>query len=236
MERILTEVVESLKKAHGERLAAVVLYGSAAAGDHHARFSDINLLCVLDEITPRELSEAEPIFRKWRDKGNPAPLLLSRRELEKSTDCFPIEFHDIKAQHRLLYGQDLVSGLRVDYVFHRAQVEHELRAKHLRLRQKAAGMLSDKDLLRRLLADSIATFCVLFRHAVVLKGAEAKMKKREVIAQTRELFGIDAEPFDRLLDLREEKVKPRDVEPAPLLERYLREISVVIDGVDRLEK
>ena len=34
----------------------------------------------------------------------------------------------------------------VDNSFYRAQVEHELRAKLLRLRQKASGMLSDADL------------------------------------------------------------------------------------------
>ena len=58
----------------------------------------------------------------------------------------------------------------MDDSFYRAQVEHDLRAKLLRLRQKAAGMLSDEDLLRRLLADSLSTFCVLFRHALHLSG------------------------------------------------------------------
>ena len=45
----------------------------------------------------------------------------------------------------------MISALVIDDSFYRAQVEHELRAKLLRLRQKAAGMLSDQDLLRRLL-------------------------------------------------------------------------------------
>jgi hypothetical protein len=187
-------------------------------------------------VTPRELGQSEPIFRWWRDDGNPAPLLMSEHEVQTSTDCFPIEFHDITRQNRLLYGKDVVSALRVDNSFYRAQVEHELRAKLLRLRQKASGVLSDKDLLRKLLADSLSTFCVLFRHALMLHGQDAKMKKREVIAQAREIFHIDATPFERLLDLREEKIKPRDLDAAALLGPYLKEISVVIDAVDGLEK
>ena len=75
----------------------------------------------------------------------------------------------------------MVSPLAVDDSFYRAQVEHELRAKLLRLRQKAAGMLSDADLLRRLLLDSISTFCVLFRHALILHGVRRAGAKREVI-------------------------------------------------------
>ena len=191
---------------------------------------------VLSAVTPRELAQSEPVFRWWREQGNPAPLLLSEHEVATSIDCFPIEFHDIVRQHKLLHGKDVVSSIVVETIFYRAQVEHELRAKLLRLRQKASAVLSDTDLLRKLLADSISTFCVLFRHALMLHGHEAKMKKRDVIVQARDAFGIGTATFDRLLDLREEKIKPRDLDPVALLGPYLKEISVVIDAVDRLEK
>jgi len=236
MENTLNQLLDKLTQALGDRLVSVVLYGSAAAGDHHEGFSDLNVLCVLDQLTTRELAQSEPVFRWWREKGNPSPLLLSEREVATSTDCFAIEFHDIKAHHRILQGKDVISQLVVDDSFYRAQVEHDLRAKLLRLRQKASGALSDKDALRRLLADSISTFCVLFRHALILHGIAAKSKKRDVIEQARESFGIDPAPFAKLLDLREERIKPRELEPQGMLDSYLEQISIVIDAVDRLEK
>jgi predicted nucleotidyltransferase len=236
MERLLTQLVDRLKKAYGDRLKSVILYGSAAAGDHHAKYSDLNVLCVLAQITPRELGESTAIVRWWREKGNPSPLLLTDEEVRDSTDCFPIEFHDIRERHRVLYGEDLVAHLEIDPCFYRAQVEHDLRAKLLRLRQKAAGVLGDKDLLRILLAESVSTFGVLFRHALLLHSVEARFDKREVVAQARERFGIDAAPFLTLLDLREEKIKPRDIDPVPLLADYMNQIQTVIDAVDRLEK
>jgi predicted nucleotidyltransferase len=236
MENTLNQLQDKLTKALGDRLVSVVLYGSAAAGDHHEGFSDLNVLCVLDQVTARELAQSEPVFRWWREKGNPSPLLLSESEVATSTDCFAIEFHDIKAHHRILQGKDVISQLVVDDAFYRAQVEHDLRAKLLRLRQKASGALSDKDTLRRLMADSISTFCVLFRHALILHGVAAKGKKRDVIEQARERFGIDPAPFAKLLDLREELIKPRDLEPQGMLDSYLKQISIVIDAVDRLEK
>jgi hypothetical protein len=124
----------------------------------------------------------------------------------------------------------------IDESFYRPQVEHELRAKLLRLRQKASGMLSEADLLRRLLADSISTFCVLFRHSLLLHGVDPGTKKRDVVAKTVERFGIDPLPFEKILDIREGKIKPRDVEPVALLASYLKGIAAVIDAVDRLEK
>ena len=236
MDKVLDQLVEKLQKAYGDRLVSVMLYGSAADGDHHAKYSDFNVLCVLNALTPRELGESTDIFRWWRELGSPSPLLLTEHEVATSTDCFAIEFLDIQQQHRLLYGKNVVSGLVVDRSFYRAQVEHDLRAKLLRLRQKASGMLSDPDLLRRLLVDSISTFCVLFRHALALSGVAVSPRKREVIERARDQFGIDPLPFEKLLDIREERVKPRDMEPVTLLAGYLENIGKVIDVVDRLEK
>src|SRR5581483_1003482 len=163
MNKVLDQLLEKLRSAYGDRLVSVIVYGSATDGDHHPKYSDLNILCVLTVVTPRELRDCEQIFRWWREQGSPSPLLLSEHEVATATDCFAIEFLDIKQQHQLLHGKDVVSGLVVDRSFHRAQVEHDLRAKLLRLRQKASGMLSDADLLRRLLVDSISTFAVLFR-------------------------------------------------------------------------
>jgi len=236
MERVLNQLVERLRKTFDDRLVSVVLYGSGAVGDHHGRFSDLNILCVLREVTLKELGDSAAIFRWWREFDNPSPLLLGVEELRTSTDCFPIEFHDIRERHRILYGQDVVAGLEIDDSFYRAQVEYELRSKMLRLRQKAAGVLTDKNLLRQLLADSLSTFCVLFRHALVLSGVEAKFEKRAIIAQAREKFGLDPAPFETLLDLREGHIKPRSLDPVPLFGNYLRQVEVVVSAVDRLEK
>ena len=236
MEKTLNQLVERLRQAYSDRLVSVVLYGSAAGGDHNPKYSDVNILCVLSAITPRELERGEDIFRWWREQGSPSPLLLTESEVTTSTDCFAIEFLDIQQQHRLLYGKDVISGLRVDRSFYRAQVEHELRAKLLRLRQKASGMLSDADLLRRLLVDSVSTFCVLFRHALALHNVHAPARKREVLARAREHFGIDTAPFEKLLAIREDHVNPRAVKPNDLLAGYLEAVGQVIEAVDRLEK
>jgi hypothetical protein len=236
MDKVVQELVEKLQKGYGDRLVSVVLYGSGAASDRQEQYSDYNILCVLNRVTTRELNDSEPIFRWWRHLGNPSPLLLSEEEVASSTDCFAIEFRDIQRQHQLLAGRDIFSTLALDARYYRAQVEHDLRAKLLRLRQKAPGMLSDPGLLRRLLLDSVSTFCVLFRHALILHGDEAPAAKRAVIAQASERFGFDPGPFDQLLAVREQKLKMREVDPIALLGPYMQAISVAIAAVDRLEK
>ena len=228
----VTQLVEKLRKALGAELVSAVLYGSAATGDYKGKFSDYNVLCVLMTITPVQLRATEPIFRWWREQGNPSPLLLTEHELRTSTDCFPIEFHDIREHHKILHGPDGVSDLAIDTIYYRAQGEHELRAKLLRLRQKASGILSDKDILRRLMVDSVSTFCVLFRHALILRGDAAPGLKRDIIGRAKDVFAIDPAPFETLLDLREEKPGAKLDAPEALLATYMNEIGKVIDVVD----
>jgi hypothetical protein len=232
----LDQLVEKLRQALTTDLVSVILYGSAAVGDHNEKFSDYNVLCVLAQVTPTQLRVTEPVICWWREQGNPAPLLLTEHEIHSSADCFAIEFHDIREHHKILFGADVVSGLQIDTVFYRAQVEHDLRAKLLRLRQKASGILSDNDVLRRLMVDSVSTFCVLFRHALILHNVVAPSKKRETIQAAGQQFGIDTAPFLTLLDRRELKPQPNAVEPELLLAAYMKEIEKVIDRVDILEK
>jgi hypothetical protein len=104
----------------------------------------------------------------------------------------------------------------------------------LRLRQKAAGVLSDKPLLLRLMMDSLSTYCVLLRHTLRIAGFEAPFEKRPLIEEGRRRFELQTAPLLTLLDLREEKVKPRNTDPQSLFEAYLKEIQTLVAAVDRL--
>lgn len=235
-DKLLQQLLEKLKAAHGKSLVSVILYGSAAGGDHHAAYSDLNVFCVLAAVTPKELAASEPVFVWWRGQHQPAPLLLSEHEVRTSTDCFPIEFKDMLERRKVLHGADIVADLVIDEVFYRAQVEHDLRAKLLRLRQKAAGVIGNSELLVRLMADSLSTFCVLARHAVLLSGAQVVWSKREIARACAEHFGMNAQPFYTLLDLREGRTKVRDLNAAALFGTYLEAIGVLVDAVDKLDR
>jgi predicted nucleotidyltransferase len=234
MEKRLNQLVDKLKQAHGANLVSVILYGSAAAGDYQGAISDLNVFCSLRQVGIDELRKSEKIVQWWRDLGNPSPLLMTPDEIRRSADCFPIEFHDMQERRRLLFGEDVLAGLTIDDRYYRARVEYELRAKLLRLRQKAAGVYSDRSALLLLMEESISTFCVLGRHALRLRNGDAPWTKRDIVAALAAAFGLAATPLDTLLDLREQKMKPRQVDPPTLFDSYLREITVLVDAVDRI--
>jgi predicted nucleotidyltransferase len=234
MERLLAVLVNRLVREYGDALISVILYGSAAAGNHDRRFSDLNVFCVLSKLTPDELAKSGPIFRWWRDLGNPSPLLMTEEETRSSADCFPIEFADMRESRKVLHGRDVVADLVIDNRYYRAQLEHDLRAKLLRLRQQAAGVLGDRDQLLNLCLESVSTFCVLGRHGLAIGGFAVPMDKRRIVRVLADSLDTDMSAFDQLLDIREGKTAPQEGDPATLFGKYLASIERLIQYADRL--
>ena len=110
----LDELVDQLKKVYGAQLQAVVLYGSAAAGEHIAKRSDYNVLVIVDELTMDHMRAGAAVARAWGEGGNPPPLTLTSSEWRGSADIFPMEYADILERHRVLFGAPPFDGISVD--------------------------------------------------------------------------------------------------------------------------
>jgi predicted nucleotidyltransferase len=231
----LKELVAKLDFTYHDRLVSVVLYGSGASGNHNPNFSDLNVLCVLKEIGPRELGEGEPVMRWWRERGHPSPLLMTEEEAHNSTDSFPIEFRDMQDHRKVLHGIDVIAHLHVDTKNYRTQIEHELRAKLFRLRQQGAQVLSDPAKLLKLCVDSVPTFCMLGRHALLAGGIEVATGRRDVVRKLQEKLGPPPGPFDVLLDLREDKAGVDAGDAVDVFAQYLEFIRRMVEYVDRME-
>ncbi len=236
MEQKLSNLVQRLKSGFGDRLISAILYGSAAMGDWQEESSDLNVLCVVNRLSTQELAVAEPIFRWWRAQGNPPPLLLTADEVRTSTDCFPMEFHDMQEHRRVLYGADIIRDLAVDRSSYRAQLEHELRAKQIRLRQKAGELLSHRERLTTLLVDSISTFCVLGRHALVLSGHDARWNKQDTVRALAGAMGMQLSAANEILAIRAAAKRRRKPDARVLLEQYMTEMDALVRFVDKLDR
>jgi hypothetical protein len=155
-------------------------------------------------------------------------------EIERAPDAFAIEFLDIRAAYRVLDGKDLIQSIQVSPEHHRHQVEHELRSRLLRLRERYLALQKDRRELIQLLLDSLPTFATLFRHVLLLNGAQPPVKKREIFREAAQRLSISAAPFETLLDVREGKRRLSDPEIRPIFDGYLREITRTVEYVDRL--
>ena len=232
-EQDLTDLVTKLKDAAGSNLLSVILYGSAAKGEFHEGHSDLNVLCLLETLGREDLSKLHAASAWWIKKGHPAPLYFTLKEIQHSADVFAIELLDIKAAHRVLHGQDVMTTLQVPMDLHRRQVERELWNNTLRLRQHYVRHPSDSRKTLELMTSSISSFAALFRHALMALGEEAPSTKKGTMDRLGEVLGFDPAPFNTIFEIREGRKHERDVDVQATFGAYLDGVSKVVEEMDR---
>ena len=227
----LTKLVDSLRAAVGEDLVSVVLYGSAARGDYEKATSDLNVLIVMERLTPQALERVSAPVKKWERSGQPPPRLLSRPIISESADVFPIEFLDLKAAHRILYGEALFADLDIHLDHLRTQCERELREKMMRLREAYLEVHDSPRKLNRLLTDSYSTFVALFRGCLHLHGDEVPAHNDEVAAAFAAAADLDRAPLDEVALLKHGQAAGGN--PKELFARYYDELTKAVARIDR---
>ena len=234
-ETVLNEFVEKLRGAAGENLVSLILYGSAAQGEFHPEYSDLNLLCFVRDTSFVSLTHVAPAMDWWRSKKHHPPLVLTPDELSTSADVFSIEFLDMKQRYRVLYGEDLLRDLSVPMTNHRQQLEYELREKLFLLRQHLLLVGSDEKKLWDVMLHSLPSFTTLFRHVLVELGEGTPKHSRDAVAELSERLKFDDLPFLQLMDVRGRKIDRWELRATQVASRYLKTIEQVSTAVDTMQ-
>ena len=229
----LDEFVQKLKAAAADNLKSVILYGSAATEEFHAKHSDLNILCLVSQTGSAQIEALHGPVDWWMRQGQRPPLVFTLQELRRSADIFTIELLDMKSRHRILYGENLLADFSVPLHYHSIQVERELRTNWLRLRQSILAAPKEQKEYLSLMISSFSTFAALFRHALMALGERPAETKREAIDRIAQFAGADPAGFRAILSLREGKSSQRDVDIDKTLNQYFAFVETVTDKFDR---
>src|ERR1041384_288696 len=235
VQEALSGLVDDLRATHGDNLASVVLYGSAAAGDHNVLRSDYNILIALRRITPEDLRQAQAPMREWQRLGHPLPVYFTIEELADAADVFPIEFHQMANARTVLYGHDPFEFVKLSDANLRHQTEYELRSKLIQLRRLYIPASVSIEKLCDLMSDSLSSFAALFRAVLLLHGLEAPISKPDCVRETANLLRLDPTPFEKIFQFRSGGNLPTSDKAAnELFGAYLFQIEQVVEAVDHL--
>lgn len=218
----------------GERIRSVILFGSAAAGDYEARGSDYNILLVAENFGADELMVLSKLVRKWSCHGNPTPLLFTAKQLRDSCDVFPIEMLDMIQSRRVLHGADALDGLTISRDNLRHQVEYELRAKALALRQRFMLVNGSRSTIAKMLVASYSPVMTLMRATLRLYTDDIPQDKAAALAALAKRIPIDCDPFVRISMAKIGKERIRRFDARILFADYLRQIEIVTEAADSL--
>src|SRR2546421_6436524 len=234
--KALDTLIENLRAAHGENLASIVLYGSAAAGDHVEQHSDHNLLIALNRIASEDLRLSQNALRDWLRSGQPTPVYFTVEELKRAADVFPIEFLQMEKARRVLYGRDPFEFVEISQANLRHQTEYELRTKLIQLRRLYLPASTSDYKLCALMSDSLASFAALFRAVLILHGQEPPVSKADSVRATARLLELNESSFAQIFALRSKSKTLTEAEANNIFSTYMSQIERVIEAVDRIDQ
>lgn len=234
-EEIVNEFVERIKSAAGTNLASVILYGSAAQGEFHPEYSDLNLLCLMRDASFASLARIAAVVEWWRGKKHHPPLVLTPGELKSTADVFSIEFVDMKQRYRVLWGDDVLTTLDIPMHLHRSQLEYELREKLFLLRQHIMLAGTDEKQLWEVMLQSLSSFTTLFRHTLIELGQSGRQHSLDAVKELGTRLNFDASAFVQLIEVRAKKTDRKQLRAADVAAQYLTGIEKVAAAVDTIQ-
>lgn len=234
-EKLISEFVERMKTATDKDLVSVILYGSAAQGEFHPEYSDLNLLCVVRNTSFAALNSISPVVDWWRGKKHRPPLVLTPEELKTTADVFSIEFLDMKQRYRVLWGEDVLKTLEVPMHLHRSQLEYELREKLFLLRQHVMLAGAKDAQLWEVMLQSLSSFTTLFRHVLVEMGKAERQHSLDAVKELATRLNFDASPFVQLIEVRAKRLDRKQLRAADIAAGYLSGIEKVAAAVDTMQ-
>jgi hypothetical protein len=211
-----------------------MLYGSATGSDYRPGKSDINFMIVLSEQGIDRLKQAFEMVKKWRKRNVAIPLFLTENYVKTSMDVFPIEYLNFQRNYLPVYGKDILKDLSFDPEYVRLQCEREIKGKLLLLREAYLETSGKGRALKEVISQSTRAFIAIFEALLYVKGLEMPKEKSVVIRATTQAFEMDSGVFEKLLDVREDKVKLSDEDMRRLFQAYLAEVRKLSKLVDAL--
>lgn len=225
---------EAVSRTLGERLVALVLYGSTARGTHVPQRSDVNTLLICDAVDERVFAALAPTIRAWTGDGHPAPLIFTEREWRESATAFPIEYEEVREAHRLVVGKDPWHGISVRRDDLRHQLEHELMGKLVRLRQAYGTLWGQPKRLGRVIVASAPGVFTMLRTVLRFSGKPVPVRPAELLGAAAAVIGFSTDGLGSLVRHVEGGPALRLGPGDPLVPAYLAALARTAQYVTQL--
>lgn len=235
LEKVTDGVVRDYKSIYGDRLEAIVLFGSAARDDYVPGHSDINFLLVLDSKGILDLEDSFEAVKRWAKEGVAVPLFLTKEYIKGALDSFPIEFLEMQSACTVLYGDDPIAGLKISRAAVRLQAERNGRGYLLSLRQGYLESGGDAAALRSLVTESLSGYHALFRALFWLLTGERGGSVADVVRRVCDSFDLNHSLFEEMEEIRRGG-KRRAASMLRLVDSYLEEVRKLVLHIDQMEE
>lgn len=226
--------LEPVRAALGPEFVAAYLTGSVLTEGFDPKRSQINLLVIARALEGPRLDAMARALPAQRKQPLIEPLFLTRAQIEHSLDSFPIEWIEIQERRLRIEGDDVFGEIEVPRTYLRLQCEHELRGKHIRLRQTYVLHHTDSAVLARALRASASGFATLLRTLLRLRGEDPPADAARVIQRVADLYQLDSQRLLAAHLFRYATRRHKTDEVLALYRGFLAEMERLIGALEEL--
>ena len=226
--------INELKTILNERLLSIFMYGSKVKYEPDTQKSDINIMVIVDRLCGQDLRNCSRAVKQWCKKGNPPPVFMDKTEWFQSADVYAMEYADIKAAHRILYGQDIVSEIKVEPDNIRLQCELETKNLLMRFRQFYLENANSPSRLKDSFIPLAKTFNAVFKAILRLKFVEVPEEKSDIILKVKEITGLDTEVYEKLLCYKRKQCRMNNHETIDFSDKIVKSLTVLLNYINNM--
>ncbi len=161
---------------------------------------NINIGIIVKKTDKNVLKKWRKSIKYIRKRGRAMPLFMSEDEFLKAVNTFPIEYQDMKWRHFKLYGRDLFTDITIKSKNTKLQIEEELRAKYVRIRE-IYFTSPTKGILKKVIFKMISSLNILLKFLIYIELFNNPDKYRSVIGNekidevVKKFSGVDIYDF-----------------------------------------
>ncbi len=191
----IAEFTNKILDILADNVRTVLVYGSAAGINYNPAVSNINFAVIVKNLDFLVLKQSIDLV-KWGHKHKFAtPLFLTKEYVLSALDVFPVEFTEIKEQHRIIFGEDIFKDLDIPLKDLRLLCEQQIKGKLLHLRQAYLNTGPNPSVLKNLLLSVLSDLVPIFRQLIILKGQKPVDQKEGMLEQLANIFSLDQGPL-----------------------------------------
>ena len=231
---VLIEFANKLSTNLDDNVRSIIVYGSAAGVNYNHGISNINIAVIVKNLDFSVLNQ-NVILVKWGRKHKiSAPLFLTKEYILNSLDVFPIEFSEIKEQHKVVFGEDIFKDLDIPLKDVRLLCEQQVKGKLLHLRQAYLDIGPNPSVLKNLLLSALSDLVPVFRQLIILKGQKPAGQKEEMLGQLAKVFSLDPAPFLAVTHDKNRKILISSNQVEAHLQNFLNQLENLSRHMDSL--
>lgn len=233
----LSQFCDKLQDVLGDTLVSVVLYGPTTKGQTSvANGPPVNIMLVLRDVTTGLLDRIAALVRKGARDFRLSVMILSKDDLQRSTDVFPVKFLDMQQSHVVLCGEDVLEDLLIGGENLRLRCEQEARNTLVRLRNLYLHRANDPKQVQTTISSAVSSLLRTLNAFLFLVDGSWRHAEDDIVAAATKLLRLDTDVLPRLLAVTEEQHGLGASELKNLFDVLLSLAQRIADVIDRFEQ